>query len=104
VTPACVTVYRATNEQVQAFWGSKSDPAQVENARTELSRFLPVLEAALQGRDWLERDFSLADVAFAPHLSMLRDGGYDFAPAVERWLERLFARPAWTKTRAIVFG
>ncbi len=106
VSPACVALFRATNARVQAFWGAKVDPAQVENARTELGRFLPVLESALQGRDWLEQEFTLADVAYAPHLTLVADGGFDFSryPAVSRWLDRLRARPAWQKTTATVFG
>jgi glutathione S-transferase len=106
VSPACIQVFRATHSRVQAFWGSKVDSAQVENARTELGRFLPVLDAALQGREWLEGSFSLADVAYAPHLTLIAEGGFDFSrhAAVARWLDRLRARPAWVKTAATVFG
>jgi glutathione S-transferase len=106
VTPACVPLFRFTNARMQAFWGSKGDAAQAESAGTELARYLPVLESALQGRDWLERDFSLADIAYAPHLSLIAEGGYDFAryPAVRKWLDRLLDRPAWKKTASIVLG
>ena len=83
----------------------ESSPA-VTAARLELARYLPVLDAALEGRQWLEGAFSLADLAYAPHFSMIADGGFDFAPypAVRAWLSRLFARPAWGKTAALVWG
>ena len=106
VTPACVHVFRATNAQVQAFWQTSGDPASAEAGRKELSRYLPVLEDALVDRDWLERDFSLADLAYAPHLHLVAGGGFDFSPypGVRSWLDRMLARPAWRKTAALVFG
>jgi glutathione S-transferase len=110
VTPACLRVYRSTNTRVQAWWGMKPDPAELELGRKELDRFLPVLEAALEGRDWLEGDFSIADVAYLPHLTFVAEGtaagGFDLGrwPRVRAWMERLAARPAWLRTRELVFG
>ncbi len=106
VSPSCVALFRATNARVQEFWGTKGDPQAAEAARKELARWLPVLEAALAGREWLEGTFSLADIAYAPHLAMVVEGGHDLAPhpAVSAWLDRLLARPAWRKTAELVFG
>lgn len=106
VTPSCVALFRATNRRVQEFWGSKPDPQAAEAARAELGRWLPVLARALDGREWLEGTFSLADVAYAPHLWLVVEGGYDLAPypAVRAWLDRLLARPAWRRTAELVFG
>ena len=61
--------------------------------------------AALEQREWLEGQFSLADIAYAPHLAFLVEGGFDFAstPRVRSWLDRLLARPAWQQARALVF-
>jgi glutathione S-transferase len=105
VTPACVPVFRATNPRVQQFLQSKGDPAAAEAGRKELARYLPVLEGALADREWLDRDFSLADVAYAPHLWLVVEGGYDLSPypRVRGWLDRLLARPAWRKTAELVF-
>ncbi|HVV48170.1 MAG TPA: glutathione S-transferase family protein [Polyangia bacterium] len=101
LTPACATLFRKTNARVRAIWKTDADAAAVERARQELGRYLPVLEQALAGRDWLEGEFSLADIAYAPHLAMIAEGeaGYDFAatPNIRAWLERLWARPAWKK-------
>jgi glutathione S-transferase len=108
VTPACVTLFRQTNPRTRAIWKTESPPAAVEAARRELARYLPVLEQALAGRDWLEGDFSLADIAYAPHLALIAEGdeGHDFAatPNVQAWLGRLWARPAWTKAVEMALG
>jgi glutathione S-transferase len=105
VSPACVPVFFATNARVQAFWQRSIDAQAAEAGRKELARYLPVLEAALAGRDWLERDFSLADIAYAPHLLLTAEGGFDFAPypRVRTWLDRLQARPAWQKVAKMIF-
>jgi glutathione S-transferase len=106
VSPACIPLFRATNRQVQAFWKTGDDPKAAAASRAELARWLPVLEGALTGREWLEGAFSLADIAYAPHLWMIVEGGFDLSPypAVRNWLTRLLARPAWRKTQALVFG
>jgi len=106
VSPACIHVFRATHPRVQAFWQTKGDPQAAEGARKELARYLPVLESALADRDWLEKDFSLADVAYAPHLWLVSEGGFDFSayPRVRAWLDRLVSRPAWRKTEEMIFG
>jgi glutathione S-transferase len=106
VTPACIPLFRATNARVQAFWGYAADPPATEGARKELQRFLPVLDAALEGRDWLEGEFSLADVAYAPHFTLIAEGGFDFSPypRVQGWFERLQSRPAWQQTYRLLYA
>lgn len=106
VTPASIQLFRATNSRMQAFWQFKPDLQAAEQGRKELARYLPVLDQALADRDWLERDFSLADIAYAPHLWLIAEGGFDFTPypAVRAWLDRLLARPAWRKTEELVFS
>jgi glutathione S-transferase len=106
LSTACVPLFRATNPRVQAFWQTRGDAAAAAVGRQELVRWLPVLDGALDGRDWLEGAFSLADIAHAPHLWLVVEGGFDLAPwpAVGAWLERTLARPAWVQTRALVFG
>jgi glutathione S-transferase len=106
VTPACHVIFRGTNRRVQAFWNVNATPQAVEAARTELARYLAVLEQALADRIWLEGDFSLADIAYAPHLAMIAEGRFDFSatPQVRAWLERLWARPAWQRAAAMTLG
>lgn len=106
VSPACLQVFRSTNPHTQAFWGSKLDEVALEAGRKELARYLPVLELALTGKPWLEGEFSLADIAYAPHFMMVKDGGFDFSPYpnVSAWYARLTARQAWHQTYDLVFA
>ncbi|MFL5246510.1 MAG: glutathione S-transferase family protein [Myxococcales bacterium] len=105
VTPACVTLFRATNARVRAFWNPPKESPGLDGARSELARFLPVVESALDGREWLEGTFSLADIAFTPHLALIAEGGFDFSPypRLHAWLTRLVARPAWHQTWKLLF-
>lgn len=102
VSPACQTLLRAGNQRVQSYWKISADPAVVGPARQELSRYLAVLEQALDGRAWLEEQFSLADIAYAPHLFLVSETGFDLTatPRVHDWLQRLWARPAWKEAAA----
>jgi len=106
VTPACLAVFRFTNQRVKELWRTQADAATAEAGRKELARYLPVLDEALAAREWLEGDFSLADIAYAPHLWLVAEGGFDFAPTphVRAWLDRLLARPAWRKAADMIFG
>jgi glutathione S-transferase len=106
VSPACASIFRATNTRMQKFWNLQGDAQSLEAGRKELARYLEVLEQALAGREWLEGAFSLADIAYAPHLWLVAEGGFDYSatPAVQAWVDRLWARPAWRKTAALIFG
>jgi glutathione S-transferase len=106
VSPACHPIIQATNARVREFRKVTPDAKVVEAARADLLRYLPVLEEGLAGRDWLEGAFSLADVAYAPHLVLVAEGGFDFAafPRVRAWIARLQARLSWRRTMELVFG
>jgi glutathione S-transferase len=105
VSPSATAVNRALSARHRAYWRLLPDPGAADIGRRELARYLPVLEAALADGEWLEDRFSLADIAYAPHLAFLVEGGFDFSgtPRVVAWLERLLARPAWQQARALVF-
>ena len=66
----------------------------------ETRRLLNVLESALEGRDWIAGDYSIADIAIAPWLRGLefygvRDlVGWSDRPRVVAYLDRFLARPA----------
>jgi glutathione S-transferase len=106
ISPACVAVFMARHERIQAFWQRRGDESKARAALLELERFLPVLESALAGREWLENEFSLADVAYAPHFLALVQTGFSFSPYPHalRWLERLWARPAWQQTTKLLYS
>ena len=105
VSPACIPVFRAKNSRVQAFWGP-GDPRSAENAAKELSRFLPVIEQRLHGRDWLADGYTLADLAYAPHLFLVAEGGFDLSPypRLRAWLARLLARPTWRTAQELILS
>jgi glutathione S-transferase len=72
-----------------------------EYERSQFERGLQVLDARLDGRQYLLGDFTLVDVAIA---SWLRFGaylgiGFDAWPRIGDWLARCTARPALARAR-----
>ncbi len=77
------------------------DPRPKERYRAEAERLLKVLDGALQGRDWIAGDYSIADIAIAPWLNTLLNFykaadlvGWDKLTNVPDYLTRFLARPA----------
>jgi glutathione S-transferase len=105
VSPAATAVHRSINPAHVRYLGQHTDAQEAETGRKELARYLPVLESALTNSDWLVGTYSLADIAFAPHLGFLVQYGFDFSetPRVRAWLERMRDRAAWKKAHALVF-
>lgn len=83
------------------------DPRPRERYRDEAKRLLAVLDGALEGKDWITGDYSIADMAIAPWLNALnfygtRDAvGFDALNNVPAYLERFMARPAVAKAMNI---
>ena len=85
-----------------AFAGKEiEDPRPKERYRAESERILKVLDAALEGRDWITGEFTIADIAIAPWLRTMRDGykagdlvGWATLKNVPAYLDRFLARPA----------
>ena len=83
--------------------------AQIEDPRprdryvAEAKRLLAVLDGALDGRDWIAGDYSIADIAIAPWLNALefygaRDiVGWSDHQNLVAYLDRFMARPAVQK-------
>jgi glutathione S-transferase len=78
--------------------GTPNEAAVAQQA-AEIARFLPVLDGALAGRDWIAGELSIADFAIAATLVYRKPAGVDCsaAPNVLGWLERIEARPSWQK-------
>ncbi len=77
------------------------DPRPKERYRAEAERLLKVLDGALEGRDWIAGDYSIADIAICPWLRSLRDFyqaaeivGWAGLKNVPAYLDRFLARPA----------
>jgi GSH-dependent disulfide-bond oxidoreductase len=78
-----------------------TDPRPKERYRAEVERLLKVLDTALQGKDWLVDEFTIADIAIAPWLRTLRDFynaadivGWGQLKNVPVYLDRFLERPA----------
>lgn len=86
------------------FAGSEiDDPRPRERYVGEAKRLLAVLEGALDGKDWLAGDYSIADIAVAPWLRALdfygaKDlVGWNDMKNVPAYLDRFVKRPAVQK-------
>jgi glutathione S-transferase len=77
----------------------KRIPSIAEGARQRLARSLKVLEAVLATRPWLADSYSIADIANASVLRILRERAPELfvplLPALEDWFRRVSSRPAW---------
>jgi GST-like protein len=76
------------------------DPRPRERYLNEGKRLLNVLEGALEGRDWIAGDYSIADIAIAPWLRALEMYGtkeilgWNDLKNVPAYLDRFLERPA----------
>ncbi|HJW69778.1 MAG TPA: glutathione S-transferase C-terminal domain-containing protein [Candidatus Binatia bacterium] len=72
--------------------------AAARDARTAVQAHMDVVERRLEGRDWLIDDYSLADICYAPLVTVFHRVALgdliDTRPAVAAWVERLRTRPA----------
>jgi GSH-dependent disulfide-bond oxidoreductase len=77
------------------------DPRPKERYRAEVARLLKVLDAQLDGKDWVAGEYSIADIAICPWLRTLlefyRAGdlvGWNDLRNLPDYLNRFLARPA----------
>lgn len=83
------------------------DPRPRERYLNEAIRLLGVLDGALEGKDWIAGDFSMADIAIAPWLGGLEfyevkdQVGWDNLKNVPAYFDRFVARPSVQKGRNI---
>jgi len=77
------------------------DPLPRERYRTEAARLLTVLDGALEGRDWIAGEYSIADMAIGPwlhgmmhHYKGAEAVGWGDLKNVPAYYDRFMARPA----------
>ena len=76
------------------------DPRPRERYVGEAKRLLGVVAGALEGRDWIAGDYSVADIAIAPWLNALNFYeakdlvGWDAHPVLQDYLDRFMDRDA----------
>jgi GST-like protein len=74
-------------------------PYAIERYRNEAARLYGVLEAQLAGRDYLDDEFSIADIAAFPWVRVAKGQGVNLAdfPNVQRWCDAIAERPSARK-------
>ncbi len=85
---------------VKPMFGGTPDPKEIDTGTAEFARYAPVLEAALQGREYVAGRLSVADFSLAANADTAPMVGLDLAPYpnIRGWLERLGARDSWKKS------
>ncbi len=90
------------------FAGAKmEDPTARDRYIAEAKRLLGVLDTALEGRDWIAGDYSIADMAIGPWVAALdfyeakEVVAYDSFANVVAYMDRFTARPAVQAARNI---
>ena len=80
------------------------DPRPKQRYVDEVTRLLKVIDARLNGQDWIMNDYSIADIAIAPWIRTVRDFydaadlvGWGSLQNVPAYLDRFLARPAVQK-------
>jgi len=78
-------------------------PYAIDRYQKETKRLYTVLDKRLTDRDYLTGEYSIADVATWPWVTLHGWAGVDIddLPNLERWVERVGERPAVVKGRAI---
>lgn len=82
----------------------KRNQAVIDRASTGLQRPFEVLNAALEGRDYLlGKDFTVADLNVAAVMLLLNMIELDYKEHanVQRWADACYARPALARARAL---
>ncbi|MBY4678619.1 glutathione S-transferase family protein [Marinobacterium arenosum] len=85
----------------------KPDAAVLDKAGGEFRRFLPTLEARLEGRKYVACDhLTVADIHGALVLAWGKLAGFDFSdyPNVNSWIKRMLNHPAQQKLMARARG
>ena len=81
-------------------FGDVTDASQIEVGKAEFARYAPVLEHALQGREYVAGKLSVADFSLAANADTAAMAGLDLAPYpnIRGWLERISQRDSWKKS------
>ncbi|WP_224363875.1 glutathione S-transferase family protein [Hyalangium versicolor] len=72
-------------------------PLAIDRFRNECARLVGVLDQHLSGRDYVAREYSIADIALYPWAAGARGWApelFSSSPGVIQWMERVSQRPA----------
>lgn len=78
--------------------GQDTNDTVCDAHKSNVERFLPILNAHLEGRQWIGNQFSVADISLGVTAELCTSVGVELAsyPHLQAWLSRLQARPSWS--------
>ena len=95
---------RVAFERVQkkGFGRGEPDESTITGELKTVAELLPILDAALTGKQWIVGDLSIADFALATTFTLRKEArlGVEAHPNVTAWIDRLEATPGWQKAIA----
>jgi glutathione S-transferase len=79
------------------FGMGEPDESTIQPQLKDLAQLMPILDAALAGKDWIAGDLSLADFALGSTFIYRAGSNISLSdtPNIAAWLDRLEARPSW---------
>jgi glutathione S-transferase len=85
--------------QKKGFGRGEPDEASIAGELKTVADLLPILDAALAGRQWIAGDLSIADFALATTFMLRRSArlGVEAHRNVDAWIVRLEATPGWQR-------
>ena len=85
--------------QKPAYGRGAPDDGAIAGELKTVAELLPVLDAALAGREWVTGALSIADFALASTFMLRQPArmGVEAHANVAGWIERLEARPSWVR-------
>jgi len=97
-------VSRYTRNTMEWYPAEQHNAKAAEAAKADIAECLRVLDQALEGRQFLAGDYTLADTHLTSFLGWLRHMQIDFTPyaRLNAWSDRCQARPAYA--RAVASG
>lgn len=83
--------------QKKMFGRGEADEAAIAGDVKTVADLLPILDSALEGKQWIAGDLSLADFALASTFILRKPAalGVEAYRNVTAWIDRLEARPSW---------
>lgn len=77
---------------------AERDPEKIAGAKQAIAEKIALFGAALADREYVEHEFSVADMVFLPHIHYaLTDLEMSIPENVRAWYSRLSARPSWRR-------
>lgn len=86
----------------ERFGRGKPEENVIAAETKETMKLLGIFDRALEGRDWIAGDLSIADFALASTFTLRREAGIELAEFanVANWIDRLESRASWRKAVA----